>query len=139
MRNNTKTQVLFRQKNVRLSVCLSVQQKQYAVLQLLEYFSHIFRALWRWGREVSLGRHVKDEHAKDAAHGMVQGAMQDVAEDELGDGSVKVFVLSIVIFQRWNPRPTHAYRPHAFPWATREERVRKGRGAFMWRRTCHRT
>jgi len=40
---------------------------------------------------------------------------KDVAEDELDavkDGGVKVFiVVSIVIFQRRNPRPTHACLP----------------------------
>ena len=27
------------------------------------------------------------------------------------DGGVAVLALSIAIFQRWNPRPTHAHRP----------------------------
>ena len=39
--------------------------------------------------------HVKDKHVKDAAH----------------DGSVKAFIFSSPIFQRRNPRLTHACRP----------------------------
>ena len=61
----------------------------------------------------ALGRHVKDEHVKDAA----KDAAEDVAGDVLGaaeDGSVEV-LMSIAIFQWWNPRPTHACRPHACP------------------------
>ena len=43
---------------------------------------------------------------------------QDVAEDVSGaedDGSVKVLISPIVIFQRRNPRPTHACRPPRLP------------------------
>ena len=50
---------------------------------------------------------------KDAA----KDAAEDVAGDVLGaaeDGSVEV-LMSIAIFQWWNPRPTHACRPHACP------------------------
>ena len=71
----------------------------------------------------ALRRHVKDEHVKDAAQGVAEDVTQDVAEEVLGaaeDGSVKVFVVARAIFQRWNPRPTQACRPHASPWATRE-------------------
>ena len=66
---------------------------------------------------------VKDKHMKDAAQGVAEDVTQDVAEEVLGaaeDGSVKVFVVARAIFQRWNPRPTQACRPHASPWATRE-------------------
>ena len=48
----------------------------------------------------------------------MKDAAQDVAEDVLGaaeDGSVKVFILLIVIFKRRNPRPTHACRPPRLP------------------------
>ena len=53
---------------------------------------------------------------KDAA----QGLAQDVAEDVLGaaeDGSVKVLIFPIAIFQRRNrnPCPTHAFRPPRLP------------------------
>ena len=61
---------------------------------------------------------MKDEHLKDAAQDMAQDMAQDVAEDVSGaaeDGSVKVFNLSIVIFQRRNPRPTHACRLPRLP------------------------
>ena len=34
-------------------------------------------------------------------------------------------MMSIAIFQRRNPRPTHACRPPRCPWATREGRARK--------------
>jgi len=40
-----------------------------------------------------------------------------------GDGSVKVVIFSIVIFQRWNPRPEHAC-PHACHKVTRKGRRR---------------
>ena len=43
----------------------------------------------------------------DLAQDVVKGAL-----DAAKDGSVKVFVvLSIVVVQRWNPRPTHASPP----------------------------
>jgi len=42
---------------------------------------------------------VKDKYVKDAA--------RDVAEDVTQD----LFILSILISQRRNPRPTHACRP----------------------------
>ena len=41
----------------------------------------------------------------------MQDVAQDVAQDVTGateDGSVGVSILPIVIFQRWNPHPTHA-------------------------------
>ena len=60
----------------------------------------------------SLSRQVKDEYVK-AAH----------------DGSVKVFVVACIVFQRWNPRQSHAYRRPRCPWATREGRAHEGRGA----------
>jgi len=62
----------------------------------------------------ALGRHVKDGHVKDAAQDAAQDVAQAVAGGNFGaaeDGSVKVLVLCIVIFQRRNPRPTHALRP----------------------------
>jgi len=62
--------------------------------------------------------HVKDGHVKDAAQDMAGDVTQDVAEDVLGaaeDGSVKVFIMARVIFQRRNPRPTHACRPPRMP------------------------
>jgi len=55
-----------------------------------------------------------ERHANDVAQTVVQG----VAEDVVGaaeDGSVKVFIVARVIFQRQNPRPTHAYRPPRLP------------------------
>ena len=55
---------------------------------------------------LSLRWHVKDKHVKDAA--------QDVAEDVLGateDRGLKEFIVARVIFQRRNPRPTHACHP----------------------------
>ena len=61
---------------------------------------------------------MKDEHVKDAAQDVAEEETQDVAEDVLGaaeDGSVKVLVVSIAIFQQRNPRQTHACRPHACP------------------------
>jgi len=53
----------------------------------------------------------------------VKDLAQGVAGDVLGaakDGAakvsiVKMLILSIVFFLRWNPRPTHACRPHACP------------------------
>jgi len=54
----------------------------------------------------------------EASQDVAQDAAQDVAEDVLGaaeDGSMKVFILLIVIFQGRNPRPTHA-SPHACPY-----------------------
>jgi len=77
---------------------------------------YIFRALWRWGARSALGRHVKDEHVKDAAQDMAQDVAQDVAV-AAEDGSVKVLYLYIVIFQGRNPCPTHACRPPRCPWA----------------------
>ena len=62
--------------------------------------------------------HAKDKHVKDAAQDVAETVMQDVAEDVLGaaeDGSVKMFVEARVIFQRRNPRPTHACRPLTLP------------------------
>ena len=56
----------------------------------------------------------------------------DVAEGALGaaeDGGVKFLIADRVIFQRRNPRPTHACRPPRCPWATLDERAREGRGA----------
>ena len=53
---------------------------------------------------------MKDEHVK--------GVTQDVAEGVLGaaeEGSVKVSIVARVIFQRRNPRPTHASRPPRLP------------------------
>jgi len=69
-----------------------------------------------------LGEHVRDEPVKDAAQDVTQDVTQDVVEDMSGaaeDGSVKVFIVARVIFQR----------PPRFPWATREGRAREGRGA----------
>jgi len=61
-----------------------------------------------------LGQHLKDRHVKevaqDAAQKVAQNMAQDVAQDVLGaakDGSVKVLILPIAIFQQRNPRPTH--------------------------------
>jgi len=57
---------------------------------------------------------VKGKHVKDAAQDVAKNATQDVAEDVLGaaeDGSMKVLILHIAIFQRRNPRPTHAFHP----------------------------
>ena len=51
---------------------------------------------------------MKDEHVRDAA----QGVAEDVTQDTAGD--VAEGVLGAAIFQRRNPRPTHA-RPHACP------------------------
>ena len=54
---------------------------------------------------------------KDAAQDVAKNVTQDVAEDVLGaaeDGSMKVLILHIAIFQRRNPRPTHTHAtPHA--------------------------
>ena len=53
-------------------------------------------------------------HVKDAAQDMAQDVAQDVEEGVLGaaeDGGVKMLIFPIVIFQRRDPRPTHAYRP----------------------------
>jgi len=60
---------------------------------------------------------VPKDVTQDEAEG-VSGAAKDVlgaAEDE----SVKLFIFSIAIFQRRNPRPIYVC-----PWATREGRVR---------------
>jgi len=86
--------------------------------------------------------HVKDVHVKDAAKGVVQDVAQDAEPDMPGaaeDGSRKVLILSIIIFQRWNPRPIHAHRLPRCPLATREGRAHEGCGGVTWRRTCHRT
>ena len=51
---------------------------------------------------------------KDAAQEVALGVAQHFEEDASGaaeDGRVKVFILTIVIFQRRNTRPTHACRP----------------------------
>jgi len=53
---------------------------------------------------------------KHALQGVAKDMTQDVAGDVLGaaeDGSAKVLIVARVIFQRRNPRPTHACRPHA--------------------------
>ena len=58
--------------------------------------------------------HVKNEHMKDVAQDVAEDKTQDVAEHVFGvakDGSVKVLIFSIVIFQRRNPRQTHACHP----------------------------
>ena len=53
---------------------------------------------------------------------MAQGAVQDVVRDvargvsdAAKEGSAKALILPIVIFQRRNPRPTHACRPPRLP------------------------
>ena len=61
---------------------------------------------------------MKDRHVKDAAHDVAQDRTQDVAEGVLGaaeDRSAKVLIAACVIFQRRNPRPTHACRPLTLP------------------------
>ena len=48
--------------------------------------------------------------AQDVAH--------DVAENVMGaakDGGVKVFIVARAIFERRNPRPTHAFRRPCCP------------------------
>ena len=75
---------------------------------------------------------MKDEHVKDAAQHVAEDVTLDVATDVMGaaeDGGVKVLIVARVILQRWNPRPTHAFRPPRCPWATYEGQARKGRGA----------
>ena len=82
--------------------------------------THVTLAL-RW--------HVKDEHVRNRH---VKDAAQDVAEglsSAAEDGSLKVFIVARVIFQRRNPRTTHACRPSRCPWATREGQAREGRDA----------
>ena len=77
----------------------------------------ILRALWLRGARSALGRHVKDEHVKDAAQDMAHEMARDVVEGVSGaaeDGSVKVLILSIAISQ-W--RRTGSSRP--FPMGTR--------------------
>jgi len=69
---------------------------------------------------------------KDSVQDLAEDVTQDVTEDAMGaaeDGSVKVLIAARAIFQRRNPRPTHAFRPQRRPWATREGRARE----------CHRT
>ena len=63
-----------------------------------------------------------DKHVKDAAQDVAEEVTQDVAEDVLGaaeDGGMKAVIAARAIFQRRNPRPTHAFRPPRCPWATR--------------------
>ena len=75
---------------------------------------------------------MKNENVKDAAQDVAEDVTLDVAEDVFGaaeDGSVKVLVVARAIFKRRNSRPTYACRPPRCPWATREGRARKGRGA----------
>jgi len=62
--------------------------------------------------------HLKDGHVNDAAQDVAKDVAQDIAGDVLDaaeDGSVKVFIVELVIFQRRNPRPTHACRPQRCP------------------------
>jgi len=69
---------------------------------------------------------------EDSAQDVAKDVTQGVVEEVLGaaeDGSTKVLIVARVIFQRRNPRPTHACRPPRCPWATREGRAREGRGA----------
>ena len=50
--------------------------------------------------------------------GRAEDVAEDVTEDVLGaakDGSMKVFIVARVIFQRRNPRPTHARHPPRLP------------------------
>jgi len=71
--------------------------------------------------------HVKNGHVKGAVQGVAEGVTLGAAEDVLGaaeDESVKVLIVARAIFQRRNPRPTHAFRPPRCPWATREGRAR---------------
>ena len=68
----------------------------------------------------------------DAAQGVAEDVTQDVAEDVLGaaeDGSVEVLIAARAIFQRRNPRPTHARRPPRCLWAAREGEACEERGA----------
>jgi len=61
---------------------------------------------------------VTQDVAQDVAQDEAQDLTRDVAQDVLGaaeDGSVKVFIFSIAIFQRRNPRPTYACRPPRLP------------------------
>ena len=55
---------------------------------------------------LALRLHVKGKHVKDAQD-VVEDVTQDVVEGMLGaaeDGGLKVLILSILIFQRRNPR-----------------------------------
>ena len=67
------------------------------------------------GARSALGRcHVKNRHVRDAVKNVAQDVARNVAEGESGaaeDGSLKVLILSIVLFQRRNPCPTHASTP----------------------------
>ena len=57
---------------------------------------------------------MKDGHVKDAAEDVAEDVTLDAAGDVFGaakDGSVKVLILTRVILQWRNPRPTHACRP----------------------------
>ena len=50
---------------------------------------------------------------------MAKDVTQDVAEDASGaaeDGSLKVFIVERVIFQRRNPSPTQACHSPRCPW-----------------------
>ena len=57
--------------------------------------------------------------AKDVAKVVAKGVAKDVAEGVLGaaeDGGMKVFIVARAIFQRRDPRPTQACRPHSAFW-----------------------
>jgi len=61
---------------------------------------------------------VAQDVAQNVAQGVVTDVAQDVAEGVLSaaeGGSVMVLILSIAIFQRRNPRPTHACRSPRLP------------------------
>jgi len=62
--------------------------------------------------------HVKDGHVKDTAEDVAEDVALDEAKDVFGaaeDGSTRAFVVALVIFQRRNPRPTHACHPPTPP------------------------
>ena len=57
---------------------------------------------------------MKAGHVNDTAQDVAEDVTQDVAQDMFGaaeDGGAKMFIMSIAIFQRRNPRPTHACHP----------------------------
>ena len=78
------------------------------------FFKNIPRAFSRFGvggARFALGRHVEDEHVKDAAKDVaktLRRTWRGTCWGDAEDGSVKVLILSIVIIQRRKPRPTHA-------------------------------
>ena len=129
MRNNTKTPLLYR---LKLKMRMFVQQKENCHTTASHWkpiisfiiSQNFFKSSARsgvWGTRFALGRHVKDEHVKNAAQDMVQDVAQNVAKDVFGaaeDGGVNLSIFPIAISS--GGRRVHRGLPR---WVAQERRA----------------